>query len=79
MALEDIFLIGTVAAEMPASFEMEALKAQAVCARTYAVRKMTENRSYPLGADLSDDITTCQAFVDVKTTKTRSGKEIPYC
>lgn len=30
------YIVGTVAAEMPASFEMEALKAQAVCARTYA-------------------------------------------
>lgn len=57
------YLIGTVAAEMPASFEIEALKAQAVCARTYAVKKIISNKSYPNGADLSDDVTTCQAFV----------------
>ena len=30
------YLVGAVAAEMPASFALEALKAQAVCARTYA-------------------------------------------
>ena len=34
------YLVGVVAAEMPASFEMEALKAQAVAARTYAVYQM---------------------------------------
>lgn len=36
--LED-YIIGVVAAEMPASFETEALKAQAVAARTYAMYK----------------------------------------
>lgn len=61
LKLED-YLIGTVAAEMPASFDIEALKAQAVCARTYAVRKIVTGRAYPDGADLSDDITCCQAY-----------------
>lgn len=40
MPLEE-YLIGVVGAEMPASFPLEALKAQAVAARTYAVRHMT--------------------------------------
>jgi len=31
------YIIGVVAGEMPASFEMEALKAQAVASRTYAI------------------------------------------
>ena len=57
------YIKGTVAAEMPASFEMEALKAQAVCARTYAIKKLTENAYYPRGANLSDDINSCQAFI----------------
>lgn len=57
------YLLGTVAAEMPAGFGLEALKAQAVCARTYAVRKIVEGRSYPGGAQLSDDINSCQAYV----------------
>lgn len=61
LKLED-YLIGTVAAEMPASFDLEALKAQAVCARTYAVRKIITEHKYPMGADLSDDITCCQAY-----------------
>ncbi len=57
------YLTGAVAAEMPASFEMEALKAQVVCARTYAVKKLIEQRSYPQQADLSDDIKACQAYI----------------
>lgn len=61
LSLED-YIIGTVAAEMPASFEMEALKAQAVCARTYALKKLIDKHPYPQGADLSDDINSCQAF-----------------
>ena len=36
--LED-YIVGVVAAEMPASFHEEALKAQAVAARTYAINK----------------------------------------
>lgn len=60
------YIVGTVAAEMPASFEMEALKAQAVCARTYAFRKLLENKRYPREANLSDDINSCQAFISQK-------------
>ncbi|MEN6460184.1 MAG: stage II sporulation protein D [Syntrophomonas sp.] len=62
LELED-YLIGTVAAEMPASFELEALKAQAVCARTYALRKLLTSHKYPRQADLSDDIYSCQAYI----------------
>ncbi|HBF66448.1 MAG TPA: hypothetical protein DDW34_12845, partial [Clostridium sp.] len=47
--IEDVFspeleeyIVGVVSAEMPASFPEEALKAQAVAARTYQVRKMQE-------------------------------------
>lgn len=44
MPMEE-YLIGVVAAEMPAEFELEALKAQAIAARTYALRKMVESRT----------------------------------
>ena len=37
--LED-YIVGVVAGEMPASFNEEALKAQAIAARTYAMYKM---------------------------------------
>jgi len=46
------YLIGVVAAEMPASFPMEALKAQAVVARTYALKKIAS------GGKLTDDVST---------------------
>ncbi len=57
------YVAGVVAAEMPASFELEALKAQALCARTYACRKILDEKPYPLNANLSDDINSCQAYV----------------
>ena len=38
----DEYVVGVVAAEMPASFQLEALKAQAVIARTYALKKQSE-------------------------------------
>lgn len=37
------YLLGVVAAEMPAEFEIEALKAQAVAARTYVIKRKTDN------------------------------------
>lgn len=39
----DEYLYGVVSAEMPANFEMEALKAQAVVARTYTIYKIQNN------------------------------------
>ncbi len=62
LLLED-YILGCVAAEMPASFEIEALKAQAVSVRSYSLRKIRDKRQYPMGADLSDDINSCQAYV----------------
>ncbi|MDE5587232.1 MAG: stage II sporulation protein D, partial [Bacilli bacterium] len=46
------YLIGVVAAEMPASFPIEALKAQAVVARTYALKRLAS------GGRLTDDVST---------------------
>lgn len=43
MNIED-YIIGVVAAEMPASFELEALKAQAVAARTFAIYKQEHQK-----------------------------------
>ena len=41
--LED-YVVGVVSAEMPASFEVEALKAQSVASRTYVLKKMLNNK-----------------------------------
>lgn len=37
------YLLGVVAAEMPAEFELEALKAQAIAARTYAAKRINQS------------------------------------
>jgi len=64
MDLEE-YIKGVVAAEMPAEFEMEALKAQAVAARTYAYRKKVSAPAAEehYGADICTDSTHCQAWV----------------
>lgn len=38
------YIVGVLAGEMPVSFELEALKAQAVAARSYVMKKMIYNR-----------------------------------
>ena len=40
------YVKGVIAGEMPISFELEALKAQAVAARTYALRRINKNNTY---------------------------------
>lgn len=61
MELED-YITGVVLAEMPASYEDEALKAQAVAARTYAVNKI-RSLAHEGGA-LCTDYACCQAYID---------------
>ncbi|MGM9552210.1 MAG: stage II sporulation protein D [Clostridia bacterium] len=56
---EDEYLTGVVAAEMPASFEIEALKAQAVAARTYTIYK---SQSTDHVQDVCTDPNHCQAY-----------------
>ncbi|MDQ0154285.1 stage II sporulation protein D [Robertmurraya andreesenii] len=49
------YIVGVVAAEMPADFELEALKAQAITARTYFAYLMNgEKKGVPEGADVTD-------------------------
>lgn len=63
MPLEQ-YLIGVVAGEMPASYESEALKAQAVAARTYTMYKCNRGGcSAHKGADICTDSGHCQAYV----------------
>ena len=57
------YLWSVVAAEMPATFELEALKAQAVTARTYARWKMAAGDTDHPDADVCTDITCCQAYI----------------
>lgn len=77
MNLEE-YIAGVVAAEMPAEFELEALKSQAVAARTYAVKNMllfggSGLASRP-GADVSTDYRESQAWLSGEKLKERWGK-----
>lgn len=58
----DQYLYGVVSSEMPANFEEEALKAQAVVARTYTIYKIT-NGSKHENANICDDSKCCQAWI----------------
>ena len=59
----DEYLLGVVSAEMPASFEQEALKAQAVVARTYTIYSIVHNKNKHEGADICDSSSCCQAWI----------------
>ena len=51
------YIIGVVAGEMPASFEDEALKAQAIAARSYALNKIkSTNKEYDLLTDITNQV-----------------------
>lgn len=55
------YLQGVLPSEMPATYEIEALKAQAVCARTYAYQHM-EDYDYPEYEAHVDDSTSYQVY-----------------
>lgn len=57
------YLAGVVRAEMPASFELEALKAQAVAARTYTLYKLLGGGNHGETADICTDPACCQAWL----------------
>lgn len=68
------FLIGVVASEMPASFEVEALKAQAVAARTDIMYNMYVSKKprHP-DADVCGDYTCCMAYKDDQELRIKWG------
>ena len=57
----DEYLCNVVSAEMPADYEIEALKAQAIVARTYTIYKILNKKHE--NADICDDSTCCQAWI----------------
>lgn len=62
----DTYLVGVLLAEMPVSFEQEALKAQAVASRTYA-RKAYETGGKHGDGSVCTDPSCCQAYMDPET------------
>lgn len=78
MDLEE-YVKGVVAAEMPAEFEMEALKAQAVAARTYALSKEIalggKGCELHPGADVCADSEHCQAWQSEGGVEAKMGRK----
>ena len=72
MDLED-YIIGVVAGEMPASFSLEALKAQAVASRTFALYKMESNKDYVLSTTIND-----QVYLTQDDMKNKWGNDYEY-
>lgn len=71
------YVVGVVAAEMPAQFQLEALKAQTLAARTYAVKRMYSyggkpNDAHP-NAEICTDPMHCQAWISREECKQRWG------
>ena len=70
----ETYVEGVVAAEIAASFPVEAIRAQAVAARTYAVYKLGRGRpaAHP-EADLCDDYRHCAAYRDAAAAAAAGG------
>ena len=62
------YVVGVVAGEMPASFEIEALKAQAVASRSYALKKINDNKNNSYDVV---DTTSNQVYLDADELKNK--------
>lgn len=67
----DEYIFGVVAAEMPALYEPEALKAQAVAAYTLACRRRADNKDKSY--DLTTDYTVDQSYISKADAEKRWG------
>lgn len=70
------YVVGVVASEMPATFEEEALKAQALSARTFIIKHLLlgGNSDLPGGANITDTIND-QVFKNKEELKKQWGKK----
>ena len=57
----ETYVLHVLQGEMPSSFHIEALKAQAVAIRTYTLRSMSKGKKH-MFADVCTDSTCCQAY-----------------
>jgi len=74
MPLEEAVL-GVLAGEMSASQPEEALKAQAVAARTYILKQAASGVHAKQGADICDDYHHCQAYLDAEARALKWGED----
>ena len=68
------YLTGVLLAEMPVDFSEEALKAQAVVSRTYALRRNTLGNKHPQGAVCTES-SCCQAYRAIEDFLSKGGTE----
>ncbi len=72
LSYED-YLFGVLAGEMPALYEPEALKSQAVCAFTFALWRQRENADKEY--DISDDYTVDQCYLTPEQARNKWGSK----
>ncbi len=70
------YIFGVVAAEMPAEYSEEALKAQAVAAYTYALYKQKENANKDY--DITDSPDTAQHYITKEKAKEKWGEKADF-
>lgn len=73
MELDD-YVLGVLLGEMPAEFEYEALKAQAVAIRTYTLRRVSKQNKHD-DAHICTEAACCQAFVTLEDYLNNKGSE----
>ena len=71
----DTYLYGVVSSEMPASYELEALRAQAVVARTYTIYKIVNGGKHE-NADICDSPLCCQAWISKENRLARWDENV---
>ncbi len=69
------YLMGVVAAEMPPSFNEEALKAQAVAARTFIINRENVQNDDHKGAAVCTDFNHCKAYISDEEAEERWGED----
>ncbi len=84
----ELYLRGVLPSEMPADYEMEALKAQAVCARSYAYKHMDkyhfpeylanvdDSTSFQVYNNQKENSRTNQAIIDTKNLKVKYKEDV---
>jgi len=70
----DDYIVNVVSAEIPVDYNIEAIKAQSVAARTYTIYKLLHGSKHE-NADLCDDSTCCQAWISKEDRMAKWEKE----
>lgn len=70
----DTYITGVVLAEMPAEFDEEALKAQAVVARTFTLKRLHSAAKHDR-VGICTDPACCQAYISAEEYLAREGQE----